>query len=122
MIYNHTFIGSIPLDEKKKYLEQKLSEEEIAEAFKRFNEMPAAQSKPATSQLSIVNSDKTQRRVDNVSSLFMQSVNVASIAILSTIGVTYVLDRIKDKKDKDLREEIKERVFDNLRENADRLR
>jgi len=52
----------------------------------------------------------------------MQSVNVASIAILSTLGVTYVLDRIKDKKDKDLREEIKDRVFESLRENSERLR
>jgi hypothetical protein len=46
----------------------------------------------------------------------MQSVNVASIAILSTIGVTYVLDKIKDRQDKNLREEIKDRLDVTLRD------
>jgi hypothetical protein len=46
----------------------------------------------------------------------MQSVNVASIAILSTIGVTYVLDKIKDRQDKNLREEIKDRLEATLRD------
>ena len=52
----------------------------------------------------------------------MQSVNVASISILSTLGVTYVLDKIKDKKDQYLREEIKERLYDNLKENIERIK
>jgi predicted transglutaminase-like protease len=52
----------------------------------------------------------------------MSSLNIASIACLSTIGVNYVLDRMKDRKDKHLREEIKERVFDSIRENTERLR
>ena len=46
----------------------------------------------------------------------MQSVNVASIAILSTLGVTYVLDKIKDRQDKNLREEIKDRLDATLRD------
>lgn len=52
----------------------------------------------------------------------MQSVNVASIAILSTMGVTYVLDKIKDRQEKNLREEIKDRVDSSLRENVTRIR
>ena len=52
----------------------------------------------------------------------MQSVNVASIAILATLGVTYVIDRMRDKQDKNLREEIKDRVFDSIKENSERLR
>lgn len=46
----------------------------------------------------------------------MQSVNIASIAILSTLGVTYVLDKIKDRQDKNLREEIKDRLDASLRD------
>jgi hypothetical protein len=70
----------------------------------------------------MVNSEQSVRRVDHVNSLFMQSVNVASIAILATLGVTYVIDRMRDKQDKNLREEIKDRVFESLKENSERLR
>lgn len=42
--------------------------------------------------------------------------NVASIAILSTMGVTYVLDKIKDRQEKNLREEIKDRVEHTLKD------
>ena len=52
----------------------------------------------------------------------MQSVNVASVAILSSLAVSYVLDKIKDKQEKNLREEIKDRVYESLRENSERLR
>mmetsp|Transcript_45597 Transcript_45597/g.33344 ORF Transcript_45597/g.33344 Transcript_45597/m.33344 type:complete len:106 (+) Transcript_45597:167-484(+) len=52
----------------------------------------------------------------------MQSINTASIAILSAFGVTYVIDRMRDKQDRNLREEIKERVFDSLKENTERVR
>ena len=52
----------------------------------------------------------------------MQTVNIASIAALTTLGVTYILDKLKDKNEKNLREEIKERVYESLRENAERLR
>jgi hypothetical protein len=52
----------------------------------------------------------------------MQSVNVASIAVLTTLGVSYVLDKIKDKQDKNLREELKDRVESNLRESVSRIR
>ena len=48
----------------------------------------------------------------------MQTVNVASVAILSTLGVTYVLDKIKDRQEKNLREEIKDRVETTLKENS----
>lgn len=57
-----------------------------------------------------------------MSSTFMQSVNVASVAILTTLGVTYVLDKIKDKEEKNLREEIKDRVYSSLRENSEKIR
>lgn len=46
----------------------------------------------------------------------------ASLSILSSLAINYALDNMKDKREKHLREEIKERVFDTLRENTDRLR
>jgi hypothetical protein len=52
----------------------------------------------------------------------MQSFNVASIAVLTTLGVTYVLDKIKDKSDKNLREELKDRVDSTLKESLARIR
>ena len=52
----------------------------------------------------------------------MQSFNVASVAVLSTFAVTYVLDKIKDRQEKNLREEIKDRVHSTLKESMDRIR
>ena len=49
----------------------------------------------------------------------MQSVNIASISILSSIGITYLLDKIKDKKDDYLRQEIKARINQTLKRNQD---
>lgn len=39
---------------------------------------------------------------------------VASISIISSLGLTYLLDKYKDKQDKNLREEIKDRVSSTL--------
>jgi hypothetical protein len=52
----------------------------------------------------------------------MQSVNVASIAVLTTLGVSFVLDKLKDKQDKNLREELKDRVESSLRDSVQRIR
>lgn len=39
---------------------------------------------------------------------------VASVAILSSLGLSYILDKYKDKNDKNLREELKDRVKEQL--------
>jgi hypothetical protein len=52
----------------------------------------------------------------------MQSVNVASITVLTTLGVSFVLDKLKDKQDKNLREELKDRVESTLRDSVQRIR
>lgn len=54
--------------------------------------------------------------------IFMGAGAIASISVLTSLGINYVLDNMKDKREKHLREEIKERVFDTLRENTERLR
>ena len=54
--------------------------------------------------------------------IFMGAGAIASISVLTSLGINYVLDNMKDKRERHLREEIKERVFDTLRENTERLR
>lgn len=46
---------------------------------------------------------------------------MASLAVLTTIGVNMLLETIKDKKDASLREEIKDRLSDTLSETQRRL-
>jgi hypothetical protein len=48
--------------------------------------------------------------------------NVASIAVLTSLGVSYMMDKSKDKNDKNLREEIKDRVSSSLIESQQRIR
>lgn len=52
----------------------------------------------------------------------MNAVNIASLAVLTSVGVNYILDQYKEKKDSVLREEIKERVYTGQRETQERLR
>ena len=99
----------ISFEEKKKFLENKLSEEEIGEVMRRYKEALANPSVMAASTSSSSSKSKDQvyanikespvaeNRLQHQQSLFLQSVNVASIAILSSLGVSYVLDKIKDR-------------------------
>ncbi len=101
----------ISLEEKKKFLESKLTEEEIAEVFKRYAEQPTPITIPNKSSTQITSSNPViERRLQQQSSILMSAVNVASIAILSSIGVNYFLDKVKDRQEKNLREEIKDRI------------
>jgi hypothetical protein len=52
----------------------------------------------------------------------MTAVNIASLAVLTTIGVNYMMDNVKEKKDASLREEIKDRMHTSLRDSSDRIR
>jgi hypothetical protein len=58
------------------------------------------------------------RRIETVNNHFSltAAVNVASLAVLTTIGVNMLLETIKDKKDASLREEIKDRLHESLAE------
>ena len=60
--------------------------------------------------------------MSDVNRIFMGAGAIASISVLTSLGINYVLDNMKDKRERHLREEIKERVFDTLRENTERLR
>ena len=88
-----------------------MSEEEIAEVMKRVKDPPA--------QASIVvsSSPQTERRLKQTNSHFLvNAINIASLAVLTSVGVNFMLDTFKDKRDTVLREEIKERVSSGARE------
>ena len=51
----------------------------------------------------------------------MTAVNIASLSVLTTIGVNMMLDTIKEKKDSTLREEIKDRLHESLSESQRRV-
>ena len=51
----------------------------------------------------------------------MTAINVASLAVLSSVGVNMLLDSMKEKKDAALREEIKDRLHDSLAENNKKI-
>ena len=52
----------------------------------------------------------------------MNAINVASLAVVTSVGVTYLLDKFKEKKDETLRQELKERLYTTLQDNNQRLR
>lgn len=45
----------------------------------------------------------------------------ASIAIISSLGLTYMLDSYKDRQDKNLRDELKDRVQSSLADTQNKL-
>ena len=47
----------------------------------------------------------------------MNALNVASLAVVTSVGVTYLLDKFKEKKDETLRLELKERLYTTLQDN-----
>lgn len=49
------------------------------------------------------------------------AVNIASLAVLTSVGVNYMLDSFKEKKDQTLREEIKDRMHESLKANQERI-
>ena len=71
----------------------------------------------------MVDSSQTEQRLAQTNSHFlMNTLNVASLAIVTSVGVTYLLDKFKDKKDEVLRQELKERLYSTLQDSNQRLR
>ena len=52
----------------------------------------------------------------------MNALNIASISIVTSVGVTYLLDNFKEKKDEVIRQEMKERLYTTLQDSNSRLR
>ena len=52
----------------------------------------------------------------------MAAINVASLAVITSVGMTYFLDKFKDRKDEAIRAEMKDRLYSTLNDNTQRLR
>ena len=126
-------LAAISIEQRNEFLKGKFSEEEISEIHKRLKEdkreagKPAASSSPAptaaTAQPTIYNSPQGQQRLQQTNSHFLTTaINVASLAIVSSVSVTYLLDTFKEKRDESLRNELKDRLYSTLSENTNRLR
>ena len=121
---------NINLEEQRRFLESKMSEEEVTEVFKRMKENPQGASQqqiPSSggSQPMMVASPHANARMMQTNGHFAPAASgnnggggitatslatVASVAVLSSLGITYMLDNYKNKQDKNLRDEIKDRV------------
>ncbi len=71
----------------------------------------------------MIQSRQTAARLESTNNHFsiFTAINVASLAVLTTIGVNMMLDTIKEKKDASLREEIKDRLHQSLSESHKRI-
>jgi hypothetical protein len=69
------------------------------------------------------NSKRAAARLESTNNHFgiFTAINIASLAVLTSVGVNYMLDSFKEKKDQALREEIKDRMHEALRNNTDRI-
>jgi CBS-domain-containing membrane protein len=67
-------VKTVPVDQRKKFLEDKLTEEEISEVMKRFSKL------------------EEQRLKQTNSHFVINAINITSLAVLTSIGVNYMLD------------------------------
>ena len=120
-------VQKLPLEQKKQFLASKLTEEEISEVFKRIEKSKSSGAEtndsPIEARPQLVNSAKTEQRLASTNSHFlMNALNIASISIVTSVGVTYLLDNFKEKKDEVIRQEMKERLYTTLQDSNSRLR
>ena len=122
-------IANLPEEQKKSFLASRLTDEEVSEVFKRLKD--GSTSKQATEQAVVAqpqvgyvsNSPQTEQRLASTNGHFlMNAINVASLAVVTSVGVTYMLDKFKEKKDETLRQELKERLYTTLQDSNQRLR
>ena len=100
------------MEEKKKFLATKMNEEEIEEAIKRFDsgDRPKQAAPNAVSRIATTNSHFAGQQPPRGGGGGSNWATVASVAVLSSLGITYLLDNYKSRQDKNLRDELKDRV------------
>ena len=117
-------IQKLPIEQKKQFLSSRLTEEEMSEVFKRLKEQSssdAPESKVITSPKPgyMTNSPQTESRLAQTNSHFlMNALNIASLSIVTSVGVTYLLDTVKEKKDEVMRQEMKDRLYSTLQDST----
>ena len=63
------------------------------------------------------NAGRAKERLESTNGHFaMQAINIASIAVLTSMGVNYFLDKSRQRSDEGLREEMKDRVTEHVRD------
>lgn len=101
---------NIPIEEQKKFLESRMNEEEIAEAFRRAKLSQSNDSSAPDSNTGIP--QQAMGRMQQVDGHFQPMMvanpnsggltasslaTVASVSIISALGLTYLLDKRNDK-------------------------
>ena len=104
----------MPKDEQRGFLEGKLTEEEITEVLKRQASGVPVQASPVKQVEG--NAGRVKERLESTNNHFASAINIASLAVLTSMGVNYFLDKGRQRGDTALREEMKDRVTANVRE------
>ena len=107
-------IKNVPYDEKIQYLKGKLTEEELSEVLTRFERDSKKTGGSKDEPIKVIaNSSTSQRREfaptaspvrqsSSFGSKFITGVNIAAISAASSIGVSYLINNMKDKKEKEV--------------------
>lgn len=107
-------IKNVPFDEKIQYLKGKLTEEELSEVLTRYEGKAKKTTTDHDEPIKVIaNSSSSQRREfaptaaparqsSSFGSKFITGVNIAAISAASSIGVSYLINNMKDKKEKEV--------------------
>lgn len=114
-------IKGVPYEEKITYLKGKLTEEELSEALTRLksddkgdigssdqlsaNNIQRSYSTPQPTSPRVVEEYRPQSSTSNK---FMKALNIGAIAAASSIGISYMMSNMKDKKDRELFQVMKD--------------
>lgn len=118
-------VQDVPVEQRFKFLNERLTAEEIEEVKRRFEGKSKKGAELGNSSSgALINSEKEAGRLTTINSHFslMTGINIASLAILTTMGVSFFLDNVKEKRDASLREELKDRLQTGLNESQTRVR
>ena len=107
-------VKNVPFDEKVQYLKGKLTEEELSEVLARFNDGDNKTKENQDESIKITTTASTVQRRESSStsvppkqyssfgSKFISGINIAAISAVSSIGVSYLINNMKDKKEKEV--------------------
>lgn len=104
---NKDEIKNVPFNEKVSYLKNKLTEEELSEVLSKIEDKASkteAKEEPSrttqaysTERRPSASSVETYPPKQSVGSKFITGLNIAAISAASSIGVSYMINNIKDK-------------------------
>jgi hypothetical protein len=107
-------IKNVSYDEKVIYLKSKLTEEELSEALNRVDSKKVEISNTASISTSLAQPAYSASRNSSSSSMkeyqpkssggskLMNAINIGAISAASSIGVSYMINNMKDKKEQEV--------------------